>query len=92
MQEFLKEQKSAEDVATFFAEGEAGRKLKEQNQKGNPEKYIFGSKVRQAVADEGEHQFIMDRLQKLSDEFGSVNPAPQQVKQNKAQKGPMINK
>lgn len=89
MQEFLKEQKSAEDIATFFAEGESGRKLKEQNQKGNPEKNIFGSKVRQAVMDEGEHQFIMNRLQKLSDEFGSVNPAPQQVKQNKAQKGPM---
>lgn len=89
MHGFLKEQKSAENIAGFFANSAAGKKLSSQNGKGNPEKYIFDSKVMQATVDEGEHAFIMDRLQKAAEEFGRENPAPRQVKQNKAQKGPM---
>lgn len=89
MHAFLKEQEAAENIAKFFAEGEVGKRLEAQNQKGDPEKYIFGAKATQAMADEGEHKFIVDRLQKSAEKFGREIPDPQQVKQNKAQKGPM---
>ena len=91
---FLKEQKSAENIAGFFADSENVKKLSGQNENGNLERYVLDSKVRQVILSEREHQFIMDRLQKFSDEFGGANPDPRPVKQNeaqrnKAQKGPM---
>lgn len=83
VKKFLKEKETAKDISAFFADSEAGQKLMQQNERGNSQKYIFGSKVQKATAERGEYHLFQHMAPKM---VGIEAEQPQPVKQNTVQK------
>ncbi len=77
---FLKRRESTEDIIGFFADSEIGEKLSRQNEKGNPEKNIFDSKVIHTAAEGGIREIFKEEL-----ELDRKAEAAEQAKQNELQ-------
>lgn len=77
---FLKRRESTEDIIRFFADSEIGEKLSRQNEKGNPEKNIFDSKVIHTAAEGGIREIFKEEL-----ELDRKAEAAEQAKQNELQ-------